>query len=50
MKKWFIIYFDNACKYPSTSNTRFNKHSHAPEISKDDHDDSVDMWPVDILF
>ena len=50
MGKVFIIDFDDACKYPSTGNTRFDKHSHAPEISKDGHDDSVDMWSVGYLI
>ena|SRR6266542_1227207 len=49
-EKWFIIDFDDACKYPNKSNTRFEKHSHAPEISKDGHDDSVDIWSVGYLI
>ncbi len=49
-EKWFIIDFDNACKYLSTSNTQFDKHNHALEISKDSHDNSVDMWSVGYLI
>ena len=45
-KKWFIIDFDDVCKYPSTSNTWFDKHSHASKISKNGHNDSINMWLV----
>jgi hypothetical protein len=49
-EKWFIIDFDDACEYPGTGNTRFDKHSHAPEISKDQHDYSVDIWSTGYLI
>ena len=49
-EKWFIIDFDDACIYPSTENTRFDKHSHVPKISKDHHDYSVDMWSTGYLI
>jgi len=50
-EKWFIIDFDDACKFPSSvPNTQLAIESHAPEISQSNHDDSVDVWSVGYLI
>ncbi|CAG8724111.1 11588_t:CDS:2, partial [Funneliformis mosseae] len=50
-EKWFIIDFEDACKFPSrVPNTQLAKESHAPEVSQSYHDDSVDVWSVGYLI
>ncbi|CAG8743263.1 5326_t:CDS:1, partial [Funneliformis caledonium] len=50
-EKWFIIDFNDACKFPSSvPNTQLAKESHAPKVFQSYHNDSVDVWSVGYLI